>query len=98
VSRAYPIKILNYNEIVNDRIGEQPIVVSFCPLCGSGMIFSAELTDRVFNFGVSGLLYNSDVLLYDRQTESLWSQIKSLAVTGPMKGTQLTALAVSHTT
>lgn len=97
-ARAYPIRILNYHEIVNDVLGGQPLVVTYCPLCGSGMAFAAEVGKRSLNFGVSGLLYNSDVLLYDRQTESLWSQLKRQAVSGSMRGEMLEALPVTHTT
>ncbi|MBT6716204.1 MAG: DUF3179 domain-containing protein, partial [Nitrospina sp.] len=96
-ARAYPIKILNWHEIVNDKVGGQPVVVSFCPLCGTGMVFDANVKNRRLKFGVSGLLYQSDMLLYDHQTESLWSQIKSEAVTGPMTGTRLKLLASTHT-
>ena len=98
VQRAYPIRILNYHEIVNDRFGHRPIVITYCPLCGSGMAFDATIEGRHLIFGVSGLLYNSDVLLYDRQTGSLWSQIMSTAVTGTMKGTQLQSIPIAHTT
>lgn len=98
VARAYPIRILNYHEIVNDRLNGKAIVVSFCPLCGSGMAFVATINGVDLQFGVSGLLYNSDVLMYDRQTKSLWSQLKRLAVTGPMKETRLESLPISHTT
>lgn len=98
IARAYPIKILNYHEIVNDRIGTQAVAVTYCPLCGTGMVFSAESENQVLDFGVSGLLFNSDVLLFDRQTESLWSQIRREAVTGEMKGRRLELLPVSHTT
>jgi hypothetical protein len=98
IARAYPVKILNYHEIVNDRFGMQPVAVTYCPLCGSGMAFSAEAGDRVLEFGVSGLLFNSDVLLFDRQTESLWSQLQREAISGKMKGTKLEPLPVSHTT
>ena len=94
-AKAYPIAIMNWHEIVNDQIGPQPIVVSYCPLCGTGMIFAAP--DRL-DFGVSGLLYNSDVLLYDRQSESLWSQIKMEAVAGSRLGQKLELLPASHTT
>ncbi len=97
-ARAYPIKILNWHEIVNDRVGGSPIVVSFCPLCGTGMIFEAKVENRTLTFGVSGLLYQSDMLLYDHQTESLWSQIKSEAVTGAMTGARLKLLSSTHTT
>jgi hypothetical protein len=78
-SKAYPVKILNWHEIVNDWLNQQPVVVTYCPLCGSGIAFSAMVGGRRLSFGVSGLLYNSDVLLYDRQTGSLWSQIPILA-------------------
>lgn len=98
IHRAYPIKILNYHEIVNDVIGSTPVLISYCPLCGSGMAFLATHDDQRLVFGVSGLLYNNDVLLYDRQSQSLWSQIMSEAISGPMLGTRLTTLAVSHTT
>jgi hypothetical protein len=96
-ARAYPIKILNWHEIVNDRVDGNPVVISFCPLCGTGMIFDALVKNRNLKFGVSGLLYQSDMLLYDHQTESLWSQIKSEAVTGPMTGTRLKLLPSTHT-
>ncbi len=98
VARAYPIRILNYHEIVNDIVGGEAIVITYCPLCGSGMAFKAEINGKGLEFGVSGLLYNSDVLLYDRQSGSLWSQILRTAVTGSMKGTRLNAVPLSHTT
>ena len=97
-TKAYPIKILNWHEIVNDSIGGQRVVVTFCPLCGTGMVFDANAAGRRLNFGVSGLLYKSDVLLYDRQTESLWSQIKQAAVTGQLTGTKLKLLSSTQTT
>jgi hypothetical protein len=98
VARAYPIRILNYHEIVNDAFGGGGVVVTYCPLCNSGMAFNAVVDQTRLEFGVSGLLYNSDVLLYDRQTGSLWSQIKQTAVTGEMKGTRLDAFPMAHTT
>jgi hypothetical protein len=96
--RAYPIKILNYHEIVNDRINGQAIVISYCPLCGSGIAFKPEITDTNNTFGVSGLLYNSDMLLYDRDTESLWSQIMGTAISGKLKGKKLLTLVMTDTT
>jgi len=98
IAKAYPIPILNYHEIVNDEFGGQPVVVTYCPLCGSGVAFDAEIVDKARAFGVSGLLYNSDVLLYDRQSETLWSQIKMEAVAGPLVGELLTMLPTSNTT
>ena len=97
VSKAYPIKILNWHEIVNDSIGDVDYAITYCPLCGSGVAFSARVQGKMLSFGVSGLLYNSDVLLYDRQTESLWSQIKSQAISGKMAGAKLERLPITHT-
>lgn len=101
--KAYPIRILDYHEIVNDQFGNHHVTISFCPLCGTGIGFdarvkSAKFKGKVLDFGVSGLLFNSDVLMYDRQTKSLWSQIKRQAINGPMKGTVLDALPIEHTT
>ncbi|WP_415894737.1 DUF3179 domain-containing protein [Neptuniibacter sp. PT34_22] len=98
ITRAYPINILNWHEIVNDNFGGQPVVISYCPLCGTGMAFSANMNGEALTFGVSGLLYNSDVLLYDRQSDSLWSQLKSQAVTGKFKGQKLTQLPLNQMT
>lgn len=98
IAKAYPVSILNWHEIVNDHFGREAVVVSFCPLCGSGVAFSSQAGGRARHFGVSGLLYNSDVLLYDRETESLWSQLLAKAVTGPERGVRLRALPLSHTT
>jgi hypothetical protein len=83
---------------VNDRFGDYYIAVTYCPLCGSGMVFQAPQANKKFTFGVSGLLYNSDVLLYDRETESLWSQLKMQAISGPRTGEKLKLLSASHTT
>ena len=98
VSKAYPIKILNWHEIVNDRIGATAFAVTYCPLCGTGVVFSRQLDNQVVRFGVSGLLYNSDVLLYDDQTESLFSQILAQAISGPLVGKKLETLISTHTT
>lgn len=97
-ARAYPIAILNWHEVVNDRLGDVSIAVTYCPLCLTGMVFEAEQHGARTVFGVSGLLYNSDVLLYDRQTESLWSQLRMEAVTGARLGERLIWLPVQHTT
>ncbi len=97
VARAYPVRILNWHEVVNDRIGKDPVVITFCPLCGTGVAFAARVAGRELSFGVSGLLYNSDVLLYDRQTNSLWSQLLGQAISGPLKGQRLTLLPLTYT-
>ena len=91
-ARAYPVAILNWHELVNARRGAEPILVSFCPLCGTGMVFSRRDGTAVRSFGVSGLLYQSDLLMYDRATESLWSQISAEAVSGPLLGRRLRLL------
>lgn len=96
-ARAYPIRILNWHEIVNDKVGDQRFAVTYCPLCGTGVVFAANIANTSLQFGVSGLLYNSDVLLYDRNTESLWSQIMGKAVAGKLKGTLLPQIPVTHT-
>lgn len=98
IARAYPISILNWHEVVNDRFAGEPVAVTFCPLCGTGMVFAARVDGRALTLGVSGLLYNSDVLLYDRETGSLWSQIMAEAISGPMQGSKLEFLPTAHTT
>ena len=96
-TRAYPIKILNWHEIVNDVVNSRPVTVTYCPLCGTAIVFSALVNGLPRQFGVSGLLYNNDVLLYDRESGSLWSQIRMQAISGPMKGELLSSLPSSHT-
>jgi hypothetical protein len=98
IAKAYPIRILNWHEIVNDRFAQEPVVVSYCPLCGTGIAYSAYIDGAVRRFGVSGLLYNSDLLLYDSESESLWSQIEGRAISGPLKGERLTPLTLRLTT
>lgn len=97
LAKAYPIRILNWHEVVNDDFDGAATLVTYCPLCRTGMVFDVEHLDTD-SFGVSGLLYNSDVLLYDRKTDSLWSQIMGRAVTGPMKHATLKLLPSRHTT
>ena len=98
IAHAYPVRILNWHEVVNDKLGDERIVITYCPLCGTGMAFEARAGGRPTTFGVSGLLYNSDVLLYDRATHSLWSQVGRTAVAGPLHGERLKAVALEHTT
>lgn len=95
-SFAYPRHIMNWHEIVNDVIGDDAFVISYCPLCGSGMAFSSKLGEQRLDFGVSGLLYNNDLLFYDRQTESLWSQIERKAISGKFAGRELEQLPLQH--
>ena len=96
-SKAYPVKILSWHEVVNDWAGGIPVVVSYCPLCGSGVAFVAEVDGEALTFGVSGLLHNSNLLLYDRETESLWNQLWARAISGPLSGTRLRRIPLTHT-
>jgi len=96
-ARAYPIRILNWHEIVNDKFKGKAVAVTYCPLCGSGVVYNAEVQGKLLEFGVSGLLYNSDVLLYDRETETLWSQILAKAVSGKLMNTDLEIIPSAHT-
>ena len=98
VARAYPINIMNWHEIVNDQVEGTAFSVTYCPLCGSGIAFKGMTAGRPLTFGVSGLLFDSDVLLYDHQTESLWSQLKGQAINGILKGNKLSWLPLEHTT
>ncbi len=98
VAKAYPIKILNWHEIVNDTLAGKPVVVTYCPLCGTGIGFDPVVKGRPLTFGVSGLLYQSDMVMYDHQSNSLWSQISMEAIAGPMTGTTLTHMFLDHTT
>lgn len=100
-AKAYPLKILNFHEVVNDRVGGRPLAVTYCPLCDSVAVFDAQTAAGRIEFGVSGLLFNSNVLLYDRspdQPESLWSQMRSEAVSGPRRGQTLLTVPVELTT
>lgn len=81
-SKFYPYQVLNRHEIVNDTIGDQNIAITFCPLCGTAITFSREFDGKVVNFWVSGRLYNSNLLMYDDHTESLWSQAIGKGVVG----------------
>ena len=99
-ARAYPVRILNHHENVNDVLGDKPIAVTYCPLCHSAIVFNRKVGGEVREFGISGLLWNSNVLLYDRKENgrsSLWSQVAMRAVCGPAakKGLKLNVLS-SH--
>ncbi len=97
-ARAYPIRILVRHELVNDHLGGSPVLVSYCPLCGSGLVFDRELGGEAVEFGVSGLLHNSDLVMYDRKTNSLWQQITGTAFAGAARKQILQAVPSSMTT
>ena len=82
--RAYPHKILDYHEIINDEIGGIPVSINYCPLTGTGFAWKGELNIADSSYGVSGLLYNSNLILYDRNTDSNWSQLKLQCINGPL--------------
>ena len=88
-ARAYPLRIIISHEVVNDQVGSRSVVVSYCPLCNSAVTFDRELDGQVLRFGVSGLLRNSDLVMWDQQTESLWQQITGEGIVGELAGTTL---------
>lgn len=97
-SSAYPIRLLNWHEIANDTVGGVPVAATYCPLCRSGIVFDRRLGGKEIELGVSGLLYKSDLVMYDRATKSLWSQILGQAIAGPSTGKALKRLPAVHTT
>jgi hypothetical protein len=94
-TRFYPLAILTRHEIVNDRFGDVPVVVTFCPLCNTAMSFDARVDGQTLRFGVSGLLRNSDLVMWDDATTSLWQQITGEAIVGDFAGTQLELIPTS---
>lgn len=92
-SRAYPVAILSYHEIVNDVVDGRPIVITFCPLCNSAAAFSRQVAGRTLTFGVSGQLVGANLVMFDRETVSRWQQLTGRATAGPLQGTELELLA-----
>lgn len=88
-ARAYPLAILMWHEIANDEIAGVPIAVTFCPLCNSSVTFDRRVGDEILDFGVSGLLRNSDLIMFDRASESWWQQLTGEALVGAHTGTLL---------
>ncbi|MDY6765260.1 MAG: DUF3179 domain-containing protein [Halobacteria archaeon] len=88
-AKAYPTRILNYHEIVNDKVDNQPIAATWCPLCGSGIVYGREVDGRVLTFGVSGKLADDDLVMYDRETGSEWKQSLGECIKGELKGRTL---------
>jgi len=89
-AKAYPLQILTWHEIVNDTIGGVPISVTYCPLCNTGIAFERPTIDgELLDFGTSGKLYNSNLVMYDRQTETYWAQATGQAIVGELTGEQL---------
>ncbi len=88
-ARAYPFRILIWHEIANDVVGGVPITVTYCPLCNTAIVFKSQLDGRVLDFGTTGRLRNSDLVMYDRQTESWWQQYTGEAIIGEYTGRKL---------
>jgi hypothetical protein len=91
-SRAYPLQILTWHEIVNARFGDTPVAVTFCPLCNTAIAFDRRVDGRVLDFGTTGKLRDSDLVMYDRQTESWWQQFGGEALVGELGGKELRQL------
>ena len=98
VKRVYPLQILVWHEIVNDNIAGDPILITYCPLCGSGIAYERviEFDGRreIVEFGTSGKLYNSNLVMYDRKTDTYWSQIDGNAIVGELTGQELKAISI----
>lgn len=94
-ARAYPIQILMWHELVNDTIGGMPVTISYCPLCNSAVAYDRRLDGRVLEFGTSGRLWNSALVMYDRQTETLWSHFTAQGIIGELTGEELQTLPVA---
>lgn len=96
-ARAYPIRLLSLHEIVNDTVGGLPIAVTWCPLCYSALVFSRVVEDQELTFGVSGYLFKNNLVMYDHQTNSLWSQLLFQGIKGGYNGQALEVLHGVHT-
>ena len=91
-SKAYPVAILMWHEIVNDEVGAVPMTVTFCPLCNIAIVFYRRIGDVVYDFGTSGNLRKSDLVIWGRQRESWWQQITGEAIVGELTGMKLTTI------
>jgi len=91
-AKAYPLRVLMWHEIANDTLGGVPITVTYCPLCNAGIVFDRRIDGKVLDFGVSGKLRHSDMIMYDRQTMSWWQQFLGEGIVGAMTGVQLKRL------
>ena len=94
VKRVYPLQILVWHEIVNDEINGEPVLITYCPLCGSGIAYERTFDGEAVEFGTSGKLYNSNLVMYDRKTDTYWSQIDGKAIIGELTGQELVELSI----
>ena len=93
-TRAYPLQIMTWHEIVNELIEGEPILITYCPLCGSGIAYERTLNGEAVEFGTSGKLYNSNLVMYDRKTNSYWTQIGGQAIVGELTGMELVPISI----
>lgn len=91
-ARAYPLRVMIWHEIVNDTIGGVPVAVTWCPLCNSSVVFDRRLDGRTLSFGTTGKLRHSDLVMYDRETETWWQQFSGVAIVGALVDRELTPL------
>ncbi len=92
--RVYPLQIMTWHEIVNEEIQGEPILISYCPLCGSGIAYKRTINGETVEFGTSGKLYNSNLVMYDRKTNSYWTQIGGQAIVGELTGMELISISI----
>jgi len=98
ITKFYPFNLLVWHEIINDKIGDLNISVTFCPLCGTGIVFNRNVDDKLLTFGVSGTLYQSNLTMYDDKTESLWSQTLGQCIVGEMVNVELQLVEMQQMT
>lgn len=91
-TRAYPLRVMTFHEIVNDEVGGHPVSVTYCPLCNAAIVFDRNVDGEILDFGTTGKLRRSDLVMYDRQTDSWWQQFSGESITGSYAGTELTML------
>lgn len=94
VKRIYPLQIMVWHEIVDDVVAGDPLLISYCPLCGSAIAYERNINGKVVEFGTTGKLYNSDLVMYDDKTDTFWTQIGGLGIIGPLTGTKLNPVSI----
>lgn len=94
IKRVYPLQILVWHEIVNDVINGGPVLVTYCPLCGSGIAYERIIDGETVEFGTTGKLYNSNLVMYDRKTDTYWTQIDGKAIIGELTGRELKEISI----
>jgi hypothetical protein len=98
VKRVYPLQILVWHEIVNDTIAGDPLLITYCPLCGTGIAYHRTIDGQAVEFGTTGRLFNSNLVMYDRATDTWWTQIDGKAIVGELTGRELTEVSIDTVT